>query len=275
MKRYFVISHQSKNNEHLNVQDLLPASCKLITGVGVNAIVKQVGELQQTTEQLSFPQALITDLLYSEHITNLFYSYLRTRPSEAESKDFFESDILPEIVSILSNNIEYTCLDAVGQAELDNSIAELFNTLFADYIYNEAELYTKGKHMTSLDFADFIAQQTLTFAYQHKSDVFLRTKQDYNQPEPYECGNISLLINGNSFLLRDFMLTANRKVKHLNKEIIPFHEPLEVNSNIHTVFKSNKNSGENVVTIRVYIEYETPSKMEKQQVNKEVSNEHK
>ena len=52
------------------------------------------------------------------------------------------------------------------------------------------------------------------------------------------------------------MLTANRKVRNLKKEIIPFHEPLEVNSNIHTVFKSNKNSDGSTLTIRIYIEYE-------------------
>lgn len=267
MKRYFVISHQSKNNEHLNVQDLLPASCNLITGVAVNATVKRIGELKEVTEQLSFPQALITNLLFCESITNLFYSYLRTRPSEAESKDFFESDILPVIIEILSNNIKYTNLDVVGQIELNNSIAELFVTQFADFIYNEGELYAKGKNMTSLDFADYIAQQTLVFAYLHKSDVFLRTTQVYQQPEPYECGNISLLVNGNSFLLRDYMLIANRKVRQMSKEVIPFHEPLEVNSNIHTVFKSNKNSGNNIISLRIYIEYEAQSKKELQLSN--------
>ena len=111
--------------------------------------------------------------------------------------------------------------------------------------------------MTNTDFADFIAQEVLKFAYQKKKAVFFYAKQAYKRPQPYECGNISLLINGNSFLLRDYVLTANRKVRNLQKEIIPFHEPLEVNSNIHTVFKSNKNSDGSLLTIRIYIEYET------------------
>ena len=93
--------------------------------------------MEDVTQDLAFPQALISDLLLTDGITNLFYSYLRTRASEAESKDFFESDILPAIVDILSNNIKFTCLDADQQSNLNNSIAELFNTQFADYLYNE------------------------------------------------------------------------------------------------------------------------------------------
>ena len=256
MKRYFVITKQSASNHHINEQDLLPASCKLITGIAINATVKQESELEDIVQNLVFPQRLISDLLLSDGITNLFYSYLRTRASEAESKDFFETDILPEIVNILSQNLKYTCLNQDEQASLNNSIAELFTTQFADYLYNEAGLFAKGKNISSLEFADLIAQETLRFAYLHKSDVFLRPLKAYKRPEPYECGNISLLVNGNSFLLRDYMITANRKVRNMSKEIIPFHEPLEVNSNIHTVFKSNKNSGENTLTIRIYIEYE-------------------
>lgn len=276
MKRYFVITKKSVSNSHLNQQDLLPASCKLITGIAVNAIVKKDAELEDVTGYLAFPQSLISDLLHSETISNLFYSYLRTRASEAESKDFFEGEILPEIVNVLGNNIKYTCLEVEQQAAFINNLTELFNTQFADYLYNEAELYEQGNNMTSLEFADFIAQQTLTFAYLHKSDVFIRPLKAYKRPAPYECGNISLLVNGNSFLLRDYMLTANRKVRNMGKEIIPFHEPLEVNSNIHTVFKSNKNSGDNTLTIRIYIEYETFSKAVTELTNPgETGNEHK
>jgi len=100
MKRYFVITKHSSGNAHINEQDLLPASCKLITGIAVNATVKQESELEDITQDLVFPQRLISDLLLSDGITNLFYSYLRTRANEAESKDFFESDVLPEIVNI-------------------------------------------------------------------------------------------------------------------------------------------------------------------------------
>ncbi len=256
MKRYFVITHQSEHNGHLNVQDLLPASCKLITGVTVIATVKQAGAMEDITEKLVFPQALITNLVQLESITGLFYSYLRTRSTEAESREYFEAYILPDITSVLAQNIKYSCLDETQQQQLTDNLSGLFLNGFADYIYNEVGLYELGKTMTNTDFADFIAQHTLIFAYLKKEEVFFHTKQAYKQPEPYECGNISLLINGNSFLLRDYMLTANRKVRNLKKEIIPFHEPLEVNSNIHTVFKSNKNSDGSTLTIRIYIEYE-------------------
>ncbi len=256
MKRHFVITHQSKDNGHLNVQDLLPASCKLITGIAVNATVKQDAEMEDVLENLSFPQTLITGLLQDEIITALFYSYLRTRSDAIESRAFFESDILPEIVRVLGNNIVFSCLDSEQQQQLSDNIINLFNEQFTDYIYNEAGLFRKGQGMNDLGFTDFIAQQTLMFTYKHKDEIFKHTIQAYKQPEPYECGNISLLVNGNSFLLRDYMLTANRKVRHMSKEIIPFHEPLDVNSNIHTVFKSNKNSDDNILTIRIYIEYE-------------------
>ncbi|MDA3833536.1 MAG: hypothetical protein PF495_09080 [Spirochaetales bacterium] len=256
MKRYFVITHQSEHNGHLNVQDLLPASCKLITGVTVIATVKQTGALNDITEELVFPQALITNLLKQERITGLFYSYLRTRSTEAESRVYFEASILPEIISVLSENIRFTCLDEARQQLLTDNLRQLLSDGLADYLYHEAGLYDLGKTMTNTDFADFIALHVLMFAYKKKEEVFFFAKQAYKRPEPYECGNISLLINGNSFLLRDYVLTANRKVRNLQKEIIPFHEPLEVNSNIHTVFKSNKNSDGSLLTIRIYIEYE-------------------
>lgn len=276
MKKYFVITHTSNDNDHINQQDLLPASCKLITGLAVIATVKKESELIDTIESLSFPQTLITNLLSNDSITELFYSYLRTRSSEEESKAFFESDILPEIIKVFTNGIVFSCLDDTEQQELSDNISEFFNEKFVDFIYDEANLYTQGQGMTNLDFSDFIAQQTLIFTYQNKDDLFKRTVKTYEQSDSYECGNISLLVNGNSFLLRDYMVTANRTVKHLSKEIIPFHEPLEVNSNLYTVFKSNKNSGDNTLTIRIYIEYEAPSKKELQlsNLNSEASDEH-
>ncbi len=256
MKRYFVITHQSEHNGHLNVQDLLPASCKLITGVAVNAIVKQTGALSDITEGLGFPQSLITNLLQQERITGMFYSYLRTRSTEAESRAYFEASMLPEIISTLSENIRFTCLDEERQQLLTDNLRQLLFDGLANYLYHEVGLYESGKTMTNVDFADFIAQEVLKFTYLKREEVFFYAKQAYKRPQPYECGNISLMINGNSFLLRDYVLTANRKVRNLQKEIIPFHEPLEVNSNIHTVFKSNKNSDGSLLTIRIYIEYE-------------------
>jgi len=277
MKKHFVITHQTEENGHLNVQDLLPASCKLITGVAVIATAKQAGQTVYVVEYLAFPQALINGLLTNEQIADLFYSYLRTRSDETESRAFFESGILLEIVRVLSSNIVYTCLDTDQQQQLSDNFINLFNDQFTDYLYNEMGLYNKGQEMSDLGFTDFIAQQTILFTYKHRDEIFKRTVKAYKQPEPYECGNISLLVNGNSFLLRDYVLTANRKVSHMSKEIIPFHEPLEVNSNIHTIFKSNKNSGDNMLTIRIYIEYESLSKKEKQLSNpnpEELTNEH-
>ena len=256
MNRYFVISQKSENNEHLNVQDLLPASCKLITGIAVLATAKQVSELQETNKPLCFPQALITDLLQSEKITDLFYSYLRTRADETESRAFFESDILPDIADTINKGLVYQCLDINGQLTFSDSIIDVLETQLTDYLYNEKQLFTEGQDITSKGFGELIADETLKFLYAKRNEIFTQTIQAYKQPESYECGNISLLINGNNFLLRDYVLSANRKVRSMVKEIIPFNEPLGVNSNLHTIFKNNKNSGENTLTIRIYVQYE-------------------
>lgn len=256
MKRYFVIFHQAENNSHINVQDLLPASCRLITGIAVNATAKQEGQFEDITGLLSFPQNLIKNLLEQDSITGLFYSYLRTRASREDSRAYFINYMLPSISATLSQNIKYTCFDDAGQATLEQNINDTFNNEFTDYLYGEIGIYEKGQYLDNLEFTNLITRHILLFAYKKQENMFSYTSREYKHPEPYECGNISLLVNGNSFLLRDYMITANRKVRHMKKEIIPFHEPLEVNSYLHTVFKNNKNSGNKALSIRIYIEYE-------------------
>ncbi len=274
MKKYFVISHQSKDNSHINVQDLLPASCHLITGIAINATAKQEGQLQEVSQALSFPQQLITELLKEDTIVNLFYSYLRTRPTLEDSQAYFISDMLPVIVQELCDNIQYPCLSDDQQGALEHRINYTFHHGFADYLYNEVGLFEKGQELNNLEFAELIAHHILLFAYEHKDSVFVRTTEQYEQAQSYECGNISLLVNGNSFLLRDYMVTANRKVRHMSKEIIPFHEPLEVNSNLHTVFKSHKNSDNKALHLRIYIEYESLTQNEKPSLKPESNDEH-
>jgi len=375
MKRYHVIKKQSANNEHLNDQDLLPASCKLITGIAVTTTIKKEAEAVSSTTPLAFPQGLIQRLLASDSIANLFYSYMRTRTTEEESKAFFETDILPEIVSVLIGGIQYPCFTAQQQTEFSKNLSDLlmggsdqpeidwvqrfadlkteyknnifnfltneygefglnpetdleayymdllFNTSARSYAiyritssvyykirgndftdsystvsknistfcnsimleydhqyeqlqkdksaYEEAEtkglahylfasvgIFDKGHTLGSLAYTELIAKETLSFIYQNRTSLFVRPIQKYLRPEAYECGTLSLLVNGNSFLLCDYVLTANRKIKHLSKEIIPFSEPLEVNSSVQTVYKSNKKSGTEPLNIRIYIQYE-------------------
>ncbi len=375
MKRYYVIKKLSANNEHLNEQDLLPASCKLITGIAVCTTVKKDGEAIDGLEPLTFPQNLIKGLLASDTIANLFYSYMRTRPTANESKAFFETDILPGLVNELSNGIKYSCLSLAQQNEFSTNLTDLLtggsdqpeidweqrfadlktqfrsnflgfleadygmfdldpetdlnasyvdlvfnlssrgyalsrisveiyyalrnkghyqsystisrnvntngNTIMQDYdrqldqfqkdkqAYEEAEtkglahylftnvgVFKKGLNLSNLAYAKLVAGETLSFIYQNKVSLFTRPVLKYQRPEPYECGSLSLLVNGNSFLLCDYILTANRKIKHLSKEIIPFSEPLEVNSSLQTVYKSNLKSGTEPLNIRIYIEYE-------------------
>jgi len=300
---------------------------------------------------------------------------MRTRPSENESKAFFETDILPGIVGELTNGIKYSCLTNQQQSEFTQNLTDLltggsdqpeidwqqrfndlkveYRTIFLSFLeaayamyeidpeilltpqyidslfnpssrsyslyritgeiyyalrnkginesystisrnvntngnsimqeydhlyeqmqkdkqaYEEAEtkglahylfssigIFEKGLNLTNLNYAQLIASETLSFIHQNKGSLFLRPVQKYQRPEPYECGSLSLLVNGNSFLLCDYILTANRKIKHLSKEIIPFSEPLDVNSSIQTVYKSNLKSGIEPLNIRIYIEYE-------------------
>ncbi len=377
MKRYHVIKKLSANNEHLNDQDLLPASCKLITGIAVTTTVKKLAEAVDSTTPLAFPQGLITRLLASDGVANLFYSYMRTRPTLDESKTFFESDILPEIVNTLCNGIQYPCLNEAQQVEFSAKLNELLiggsdqeeidwdgrfgdlkteykaklftflmgtygefgfnpetdleayyvdllfhtspsarsyalyritssvyykirgneflesystvsknintygNSILQDYdrqleqlqkdklAYEQAEtqglahylfasvgVFEKGQNIGTLAYTELIAQETLSFIYQNKTALFVRPVLKYQRPDAYECGSLSLLVNGNSFLLRDYTLTANRNIKYLSKEVIPFSEPLDVNSSIHTVYKSNMKSGTEPLNIRIYIQYE-------------------
>lgn len=375
MKRYCVIKKQSANNEHLNELDLLPASCKRITGIAVCTTVKSEADAIVSTQAIAFPQGLIKRLLASDDVAQLFYSYMKTRPTEEESKSFFETDILPPIAEVLVRGIQYPILTTEQHSTFSSNISDLLiggseqpeidwtqreaslkaqsqtsffdfisayynqygvnpeedlnedyvNLLFnpasrayalyritldvyytsrnngfnisystfsrdintygntimqgydrglsqlqsekkaseeletqglAHYLFSKVGLYEKGKTLSNEAFAELIVSETLSFIYQNKGNLFTRPVDKYQRPEPYECGKLSLLVNGNSFLLRDFILTANRKVKHLSKEIIPFYEPLEVNSSLQTIYKSNLKSSAEPLNIRVYIQYE-------------------
>jgi len=254
MKKYFVLKYETNNNEHVKIEDLLPADCKLITGITVNATTKRDIQADEIIEKLSFPQYLIIDNI-TELNESLFYSYMQTRGAEIESRDFFESDILPEIISKLKDTLTFPILDNAQQSLLTQRLEFALGDLLPDHLFNVIDIYEKGKTLSSFDFSELIAEEILKFLYSKKEEIFIYNKQVYIQANPYECGNISLLVNGNSFLLRDYTLTANREVKQISKEIIRFNEPLEVNSSITTIFKNYKNSIGNL-TIRIYIEYE-------------------
>ncbi len=121
--RYHVISHQITDH-HLNCLNLLPASCALITGVIVRASMKQSAGLQEQERELSFPQARISDLLAGKTLDGLFYSYLKTRSNEAESKQFFTNDLLPIFCKELSENINFE-INKEAQKALCKRINEL------------------------------------------------------------------------------------------------------------------------------------------------------
>ncbi len=254
MKKYFVLKYDTNNNEHIKEEDLLPADCKLITGITVNATSKKDIQTEEIVEKLSFPQYLIIDNIREINET-LFYSFMQSRDTELESRTFFESDILPEITSKLKDILIFPKLDNAQQSLLSQRLEFALGDLLPYHLFNVIDIYEKGKILSSFKFSELVAEEVLMFLYSKKDEIFIYNKQVYIQANPYECGNISLLVNGNSFLLRDYTITANREVKQVSKEIIKFNEPLEVNSSLSTVFKNYKNSIGNL-TIRIYIEYE-------------------
>ena len=141
------------------------------------------------------------------------------------------------------------------QGLLERFCFNALTDLLPNYLFDQIEVFEIGQTLSSFQLSELIAEEILSFLHSKKDEIFIYDKQVYIQPSPYECGNVSLLVNGNSFLLRDYTLTANREVKQMSKEIIRFKEPLEVNSSLTTVFKNYKNSISNL-TIRIYIEYE-------------------
>ncbi len=256
MKKYAVISHQINSNAHLNVQDLLPASCRLITGVFVTAQAKEMVAKKQNIESLSFPQRLIMDLLDSEQIEGLFYSYLKTRSMEQEAVSFFNREMLPVFMEVFRDEIVFDCWSEQELLSYKERITILFETKFTTYLFEELHLFEKSNEFTTAAFTDFIKQAVLEFLYKHRYHLFFKEVQEYQQPVPYECGNISLLVNGNSFLLRDYTVTANRKIKTLQKEVVPFYEPLEVNSSLQLIFKNTHPQKDRTLFLKTYIEYE-------------------
>jgi len=254
MKKYFVLKYQTDNNEHIKEEDLLPADCKLITGISVNATAKKDIQTDEIVSKLSFPQFLIIDNIRDVNET-LFYSFMQSRDTKAESRAFFESDILSSISQVLIDVLVFPILDNAQQSLLTQRLEFALGDLLPDYLFNVVDVYEKGKSLSSFNFSELIADEILKFLYSRKDEIFIYAKQVYLQPNPYECGNITLLVNGNDFLLRDYTVSANKKRKQISKEIIKFNQPLEINSSLTTVFKNYKNSNGNL-TIRIYIEYE-------------------
>ena len=254
MKKYFVLKYLVDSDENIKREDLLPAGCKFITGVALHTTTKSVLPIEDISTELSFPQNIITDSIREVNKT-LFYSYMQTRGTEAESKAFFESDILSRISQVLIDVLVFPILNIAKQEILTQQLRDALTSDLTDYLFSEVGVYEKGKILSSSNFSELIAQETLKFLYEKRTEIFIYDKQVYKQSEPFECGNISLLVNGNSFLLRDYIVKANRKVRQMKKEIISFNQPLEVNSSMTTVFKNLKNSNSEL-TIRIYIEYE-------------------
>ncbi len=204
-------------------------------------------------------QANYVDLLFNASARSYaIYRIISSVYYKIRNNDFTDSySTVSKNISAYGNSIMIEYDRHYAQYVKDKEAYEQAETKgIAHYLYTTVGIYAKGKTMKSLAFTELIGQEILSFIYQNKTTLFVRPIQKHLRPEAYECGTLSLLVNGNSFLLRDYTLTANRKIKHLSKEIIPFSEPLEVNSSIQTVYKSDMKSGAEPLNIRIYIQYE-------------------
>lgn len=259
MNRYHVITRKISSQEHLNFEELLPASCSYINGIFVTAFGKKEMEREEFYQALSFPQVSLTSLAYN-NLNDLFYTYLRTRTTKLEAQAYFVSDMLPLFVDTLSM-VEYS--DNVSLVDQDVIKSNIVNALtgnddyqgFTDYLFTDIDIYNSV--LDKYDYIKLILNSAIKYLYKEKSSIFYHTSQRYVQPKDVEVGNVTLLVNGNNFILRDYAVVANRKLKKMSKEVLTLNEPLDVNSSLKVVFKNTiANEVFDELTVKIYIQYE-------------------
>lgn len=259
MKRYHVITRTIGSSEHLNFEELLPASCTNITGVFVTSFGKKTVELTDYEELLPFPHGILTELA-NEDLTALFYTYLRSRPTKEIAQVYFDEEMLPLFSDILSSVI-YGGLSLADQLLVQVNIQDALegNNDFqgvSDYLFSDVAIYNSP--LDNDDYISLIINATIQYLYNVRDNVFTHTSQHYVQPKDAEVGNATLMINGNNFLLRDYAVVANRKLRPIAKEVIELNEPLDVNSSLKVVFKNTTENPDvtDDLTVKIYIQYE-------------------
>ncbi len=260
MKRYHVITYPIGYNENVNEEALLPANCDNITGVFATISGKKEVALSDYDLVLPFPQTVIVSLLY-DNLTSLFYTFMLSRSTKEIAKQYFIDEMLPQFVNYLKNGIVYDTLSEAQKTVVADNIQALLEGSddyegLADYLFETAKVFETDYAVSDLIY--YLLDCTLQYIYDHRLTVFVVTSQHYEQSTDFDAGNLTLLINGNKFMLRDYVLTANRKLRSITKEVVPLNEPLESNSNLNIVFKNTLSEEQltDDLTLKVYIEYE-------------------
>lgn len=262
MKRYHVITRTIGVGEHLNVEELMPAPCTYITGVFATAFGKKNIDKETYQQVLAFPYSVLKESI-EQRLKNLFYSYMRSRSTQEEAQAYFELEMLSAYSEALSvaNFSKYSEVDnvrinsRVNDALIGQNAFEGSTTL-SQYLFDDHKIFEST--LKDDDFIALLLKLSLQFLYDLRESIFYIDAEHYTQPKDIEVGNVTLLINGNNFILRDYAVVANRKLKPIEKEVIPFNEPLAVNSSLKVVFKNTQSEVDMIedITVKIYIQYE-------------------
>jgi hypothetical protein len=262
MKRYHVITRRIGVGEHSNFEELLPAPCTYITGVFATAFGKKALPLSPYKKELDFPYSVLVKSA-NDKLRTLFYTYLRSRPTLSESKSYFVSKMHAIYIEALSD-FYFSSYSAEANEKIKSNVNDAIiglnefegHTSLKEYLFVDNKIYEST--LSDGDFIDLMLKLAIEFLYHNRSQIFCVDAEHYVQEKDVEVGNVTLLLNGNNFILRDYAIVANRQLKPIKKEVIALNEPLDVNSSLKVVFK-NKVLDADVLddlSVKIYIEYE-------------------
>ncbi len=199
---------------------------------------------------LVFPQSI---LLKNLREMDLPIDYLANTKSEVSAQQYFEQKFIPCLEEKLFMDINY---QAIANSELQSRLQSILkDSTFIAAIFDN-DYYTNylrdRKYPVSLE---EMFNRIIFYLSKRKKDIFFYERQYIDYPtQSGEQTLITTLINGNSFLLRDFPLPLNRRLKPIKKEIKPFAEPIMVNSSA-TILIKNKSGLP--LDCYVYFQYQT------------------
>lgn len=244
MKKLHVITLPTNSTKE---EFQLPSTIGTITGVTVSAFCKGNNAKQQRDELLHFPASAIDAIAYHQDLDSLMYMMIMTRASKADSIAKFDEIVTPVIVNLINKCLQYD----IDGSTITDDLVQLFQNGFATYLY-EDNLYDDFTNHTTVSFKELISLKITQFALKNRESIFKHTVEYYDNLSQENVGVVSLLLNDNNFLLRDYFLTSNRKFKKFSDEMLPVNEELQKNNNLTVVFKQTNQQD---TELRIYIQY--------------------
>ncbi|BDD02469.1 hypothetical protein [Persicobacter psychrovividus] len=206
--------------------------------------------MRQVIFPLVFPQSILLENLRA---MDLPIDYLANTQTEISAQQYFQQKFIPCLEEKLFERINY---QAIANSELQTRLQSMLkDPTFIAAIFDN-DYYTNylrdKKYPVSLE---EMFNRIIFYLSKRKKDIFFYERQYIDYPtQSGEQTLITTLINGNSFLLRDFPLPLNRRLKPIRKEIKPFSEPIMVNSSA-TILIKNKSGLP--LDCYVYFQYQT------------------